>query len=345
MPKKSLQTNQTGDFRDKLKELFAKAQAKVQTQSEGTADYTDKRILKFKSGTKYRVRLLFYPGDKRDTPFINTYIHSYYDPQRKKYGSVICPTSEIAEGSAGFDSCPICTACNAFWNSAQMGDKEAEIMYRKFRSRAQNYAVVYVVSSTEQEEVSTGQFKIIKYGFEFARFFQQYIFGVPQRNMPQLEDDEIVGYKAFDLEAGYDLIISVGTKDTVINGEHVTFNDYNLKFANSVSAVNLTEEDIAEAFKELKFDEDFYKVSTKAELDEFFNTFINTGTEDLDTVQSKQSKPQKTIVNKASDEDEDVPYDFEDDSKKDKFNLDLDDDTDKEDSEFDDDWGDFEIPD
>ena len=236
-----------------LRDLFAKAQKNE--QSKVTTSHQDERFLVLKPGRRYRVRLLFSPTEKRSGPFIETKIHRNYNPNLRKYTKVLCPSSDYLEGYEGYKMCPVCQAAGKFYEKAQLGDANAQKMYNSIKRITENYAVVYVVQdSLEGEGNVAGKIKILKYGFDIQKVFDRFVMGKPVKGEPEIDPEEVIGYDAFDLENGRDLIISVGSKKV---GAQV-YPEYNASFSGKYSSVPLTEEEVADAVKKLRFDEDFF---------------------------------------------------------------------------------------
>lgn len=236
-----------------LRDLFAKAQKNE--QSKVAASYQDERFLVLKPGRRYRVRLLFSPTEKRSGPFIETKIHRNYNPNLRKYTKVLCPSSDYLEGYEGYKMCPVCQAAGKFYEKAQLGDANAQKMYNSIKRITENYAVVYVVQdSLEGEGNVAGKIKILKYGFDIQKVFDRFVMGKPVKGEPEIDPEEVIGYDAFDLENGRDLIISVGSKKV---GAQV-YPEYNASFSGKYSSVPLTEEEVVDAVKKLRFDEDFF---------------------------------------------------------------------------------------
>lgn len=236
-----------------LRDLFAKAQKNE--QSKVAASHQDERFLVLKPGRRYRVRLLFSPTEKRSGPFIETKIHRNYNPNLRKYTKVLCPSSDYLEGYEGYKMCPVCQAAGKFYEKSQLGDANAQKMYNSIKRITENYAVVYVVQdSLEGEGNVAGKIKILKYGFDIQKVFDRFVMGKPVKGEPEIDPEEVIGYDAFDLENGRDLIISVGSKKV---GAQV-YPEYNASFSGKYSSVPLTEEEVADAVKKLRFDEDFF---------------------------------------------------------------------------------------
>ena len=288
--------------KNKLKAIFKKAQTNAKARSAEIANEggrsIDDRFLQLKIGNTYHLRLLYLPVGKREKPFIELQVHRHFDPTTRRYTRVICPTSEHLLGSAGFDKCPVCRAMSDLWKAGQAGDKQAAEVYRQNRRTQENYAVVYVVKDSLTENSNAGQVKILKYGFEIAKFLNANCLGIAAKGDPEPDPDEVIGFEAFDLENGRNLVIKVGKKDVRgANGEIISFPAYSTAFSQKTSSIDLTEEDLPKVFKDLRFDESFFTEADDKALLDFYKNFVNPESE---------AAPEKS-----EEEEEDVPYEFE----------------------------------
>lgn len=285
--------------KSKLRAIFKKAQTNAKTAVEEGASRRarDERILDLKIGNSYRLRLLYYPTKTREKPFINLNIHRHYNPDTKEYLKVVCPTSEHIQGVQGFDTCPVCKALSDLWRRKQDGDQVAEKIYNDCRRTAENYAVVYVVKDSLTENSNAGKVKILRYGYQISDFLNMYCLGIPAKGQPAPDDEEVIGFEAFDLENGRDLIIKVGKKDVRASGRTIMFPSYETSFSAKTTSIPLTDDDLPGIFKELRFDEDFYK---------------DVDTDALNNFYKKCILAEDSNDDKSSDEDEeDVPYEDE----------------------------------
>lgn len=288
--------------KNKLKAIFKKAQTNAKARSAEIANEggrsIDDRFLQLKIGNTYHLRLLYLPVGKREKPFIELQVHRHFDPTTRRYTRVICPTSEHLLGSAGFDKCPVCRAMSDLWKAGQAGDKQAAEVYRQNRRTQENYAVVYVVKDSLTENSNAGQVKILKYGFEIAKFLNANCLGIAAKGDPEPDPDEVIGFEAFDLENGRNLVIKVGKKDVRgSNGEIISFPAYSTAFSQKTSSIDLTEEDLPKVFKDLRFDESFYTEADDKALLDFYKNFVNPESE--------------AAPAKSEEVEEDVPYEFE----------------------------------
>ena len=259
-----------------LRDLFNKAQKAEQTKS---SKFVDERLLKCQIGSSYKLRLLYCPSEERTSPFIEQRIHRNWNPNLKKYTRVVCPSSPYLDGYEGYKACPVCQAAASLYQKKQAGDANAKILYDTAKSITENYAVVYVVSdTTEGEANATGQIKIIKYGFDIQKILDMYVMGKEVKGSPKLDDDELVGFDAFELQNGRNLVITVSEKKV---GD-VRFPSYTASFSSRTSDIPLTQEDVEEAFAKLRFDEDFYVKADQKEISDFYKNFIQRGSLDVE---------------------------------------------------------------
>jgi len=239
---------------------------------------TDDSFIEFKSGNTYKLRLVFHipEGSKRKMPFINRYTHTFWDDTRpsNKLQEIVCPTSEYISDNAGFKECEVCGDTSKFYKEKEAGSTSAKALYETFRRKFNGFALAYVVSCPSNKEFE-GKVKIMRYGVTINRFLKKEVFGVDLTNNQMVIEDTI-GINAFKLEDGYDLVITVGSK----KADNREYNDYACSFARKATKVNITEAEIAEQVKALKFDDRFFTHSTKEEIFEFKKKYILGADED-----------------------------------------------------------------
>lgn len=332
------------------KSLFSQIQKKEQeaaTNSGVGQQFTDEYLLKPTKVGTLTVRLLWLPpikGVERDYPMINSYVHEFWDSTNKKFGRVICPTSQYMEGETinGFKSCPICSEMSKFYKKGQEGSESAKQMYKNFRRTCKGYIPVYIVNGMNaQGEDISGQIKILQYGKQFKDFFNSKIFGITSKNNSEdaepINPDDIIGLEAFmwynedenKIEvSGYDLIITTTSKSMNINGKNINMPQYSLDFGrkiktiDTINGIDLTSKAGVEFFKninnDINFDKDFLVKSTEAERQEFVTNFIikneaNDIEEDIPIKETKSSiKKTTTPVEKQTDEEPEEPEKTED---------------------------------
>lgn len=240
---------------------------KNQNQDENKSkSYADDRFISFVPDKSFRFRLLFYIDDtsKRKTPFIEQYIHAFYDKDTRSREVVICPTSEYIKGNFGFNQCSVCNNNKKLWKELSTGNKTSKELYDQVKRKFHGYALVYVVNDGANPE-NNGKVKLMHYGKDIKKFFKQEIIGDENSVDP-------VGSSAFSLESGYDLLISVALiKDP--NSDD-SYKEYTCKFAREKSAINIDVEKLEAEIKALNFDKDYYKITPTEQINEFFQKFV-----------------------------------------------------------------------
>jgi hypothetical protein len=264
---------------------------KKAVKDRNTSSFDDRHV-KMEIGKTYKFRLIA-PGlledDKTgnkmfpDIPdyFIEKYVHSVKDAS-DKWKVVTCPTTHLAK--SGFNKCPICKNNSDLYNSGSAEDKE---LYKKFQRRFYGYALVYVVNDPTKPE-NKGKMKILQFGVNVNKFLNKQIFGIVSKakgkeegetDGKEKEDEsaDIVGFDAFQIENGYDLIIEVTQ-----NGE---WPKYDCSFARKATTITIDSEKLEAEVKALNFDKELTK-SSDEELASFFNTYVleygKTETSDAD---------------------------------------------------------------
>lgn len=303
--------------KSKLLSMFKKAQNQAKVAAETVTKAVDERFLRLNIGSTYHLRLLYCPSKVRETPFINLETHRHYDPNTKTVQRVVCPTSKHIDGANGFNTCPICKACSDLWKRGQAGDAVAAQLYKENRRTPENYAVVYVVKDTSADNPQTGKIKILRYGFEINKFLNAECLGIAGKGQPEIDQDEIVGFEAFDLEEGRNLVIKVGKKDVMAGkgGKAISFPEYETSFSRSLSAVPVDIDDLPKIFEDLRFDE-LLHVSTPDELKQYYKSRILSKMGDdfeeapvqsvEENVPVKKVKTVTELLEEEEDEEEDV---------------------------------------
>lgn len=261
--------------------MFAKTlkqeQAKAKMSGESSGDsFKDPRFLDFQPNNSYTLRLLYWPNEKtgRAMAFIKQYKHTYYDKDNKKYYEVICPSSDYLDGNK--KHCPICAQADKLYAIKAAAEKSgkpsplAKELYDKFKRKAANYAVVYVVNDTSNPE-NNGTCKLMYYTYDLNRFIDMYVYGkggYDKEGQPvKIADELVLGYDAFDLKNGRNLIIQTSPKRV---GDKI-YNAYSPQFSPKYTAVNLTDEELPQIFNDLNFDADFYRPVDKEAQAEFLS--------------------------------------------------------------------------
>lgn len=266
-------SNKTGS---KYAAMFAKAFKQEQDKAaaarsrENNGDsFRDPRFVQFVGGNTYKFRLLYCPNTEtgRSAPIITQYTHTYYDRENKKYYSSICTSSNYLDGHT--KNCPICSLANRIWaignKAKQTGTPSllAEKLYRQYKRKLSTYAVVYVVNDSYNPD-NNGTCKIVRFGDTMTKFIDQYVFGKPVRDKngkeTQIDPDLVLGFDAFNIDNGRDLIITTTTKAfETAEGEQKIYCDYSAQFSPKYTSVDISEQELPAIFDDLNFDADFFK--------------------------------------------------------------------------------------
>lgn len=293
--------NQFGDFRKQIEE---------REQRETSGSFIDPRFIAFKPGNTYRFRLLFYLDEQnpaRKEPFIYQYVHSFWEADTKRKGHVVCPTSAYLKGKAGFNTCPVCVNnSRLFKDWKETHSKTSRALYDLFKRKYSGYGLAFVISDPSNAE-NNNKAKLFRFGSEITTFLKREIFGIIEKKNGSDGEGSVdaavdagldpVGSAAFDLEAGYDLIITVTSK---VDPEDPTrkYNNYSCKFAREKSNVKMDAAKLEAEIKALNFDKDFYTQSTQEEINTFFREFVMDD-DSSNASASTQIKP--SIENKIAD--------------------------------------------
>lgn len=302
---------------------FKTYKAKASDRAQKTTGYYDNRFVNLEPGKKYKLRLLWFDDespetnpDRRDSPFLETYIHSAKDDSGKRH-TVTCPTS-FDTSPAGFKSCKCCTNSSALYKSGQEGSKKDEELYSLYKRKFHGYALVYVVNDGSNAE-NNGQVKLMHYSIRAKKFFDAEIFGIEdtwkKNDTDEPVDEETgdeVGEGAFQLENGYDLIVNVKK-----NGQ---WNDYSYKFARNASTITIDEDAVEAQIQALGFDA--LRTRTPAnEIENFYtDVVLGNSTESalIDTVDDADSTSDDEISQLFNDDvkEEEETFKAEDNSEK-----------------------------
>lgn len=277
-------SNKTGS---KYAAMFAKAFKQEQDKAAAARNrdnkdsFKDPRFIEFVGGNTYKFRLLYCPNTEtgRSTPIITQYTHTYYDRENKKYYSSICPSSNYLDGHT--KNCPICSLANRIWaignKAKQAGTPSllAEKLYRQYKRKLSTYAVVYVVNDSYNPD-NNGTCKIVRFGDTMTKFIDQYVFGKPVRDKngkeTQIDPDLVLGFDAFNIDNGRDLIITTTTKAfETAEGEQKNYCDYSAQFSPKYTSIDISEQELPAIFDDLNFDADFFKAVDKNAQQEYIS--------------------------------------------------------------------------
>ncbi len=323
------------DLKKMLEEVRKSEVSKVekkQEKSEKTSFKKDERLLSLSSGNTYRMRLLYYvpKNSNRKSPFINKFVHSFWDDAAtdgNKSHWVTCPTSEYIDDLNGFKKCPICNANSKFYKD-YLDNKSttSKSLYDLFKRKFYGFALVYVVNDPTTPE-NNGQIKILKYTKTLNDYLKLKIFGIKKAEKGKIiildpDDESVIGSDAFDLKAGSDLIITVNQKEVKDGEKKIIYPDYSFEFSTrKLTPVPITIEDIEKAVKNLKFDEDFYSISSQFDLTSFYKKYVLKESIEEEEENEPEEKVE-TIIEQDDEEVEKTPNSKIDTSIDDDINID-----------------------
>jgi hypothetical protein len=250
-------------------EKFEQIKKKVEESQKKSGGWaTDDRQIVWEAGKTYKFRLLFYNNDNTDFdgPFVEKWTHGARNADGK-WKIITCPTTQYAK--SGFDKCPVCTINNKLYNSKVDSDYE---LYKQFRRKFNGYAVVYVVQD-QQNPDNEGHVKIIRFGVDIHRVLKERIYGVQQGDQ-ELDEELYVGFDAFKLEDGKNLIVRVGKQ-----GEWLK---YDVQFSGTPTSIEVDEQQMNAEIEALKFGEDIREESEE-KLQEFYEACVLQHVGDEDT--------------------------------------------------------------
>ena len=315
-------SNKTGS---KYAAMFAKAfkqeqdkAAAARSRENNKDSFKDPRFIEFVGGNTYKFRLLYCPNTEtgRSTPIITQYTHTYYDRENKKYYSSICTSSNYLDGHT--KNCPICSLANRIWaignKAKQAGTPSllAEKLYRQYKRKLSTYAVVYVVNDSYNPD-NNGTCKIVRFGDTMTKFIDQYVFGKPVRDKngkeTQIDPDLVLGFDAFNIDNGRDLIITTTTKSfETADGEQKNYCDYSAQFSPKYTSVDISEQELPAIFDDLNFDADFFKPVDKNAQQEYISVMTQQDilAKDLGNnvdIFEDESSAKKTVASDIFEED------------------------------------------
>lgn len=271
----------------------------------------DDRNVDLKPGTTFRGRLLYTenPDTNRTNPFIERWVHNIRKDDRYFY--VVCPKTT----GKSTKTCPICQNNRKLWDSAAKGSQTDKKLYDLHKTRLHGKALIFVINDPVHPEYN-GHVKFLRYGKTERKFFNREIYGVVDefdREKEKKINDEVdvaaeldnVGFDAFRIKGGFDLIITTTKKGQ--------YNDYEYKFARKASDIEISAEQLNKEIEELKFDDETLS-STSQELDEYYkNHVLDMGTiSEVETETKSEIQETKNLVDEILG-DEDLEYEKKDD--------------------------------
>lgn len=253
------------------KAVFEAQAKKVKEQKQQRSRNTN--ILSFEIGNTYRLRLLYYTDEAAGitSPFLKSYYHSYREDEQSQWSSVTCPTT--FDPTNGFKDCCICKNNSELYKTGVPSDYE---IYKKFKRKFFGYCLVWVVSDPTTP-ANNNTVKIFRYGDDIDKYLNKQIFNIdpPVRKNKNKDkkaetsataaivnnNDDIVGFDAFKLEDGYDMIIEVNQKGD--------WPDYACSFARKPTTINVDLSKLEAETKTLGFEKILSKSSPEA-IEAFF---------------------------------------------------------------------------
>ena len=267
-------------------------QAIAEAEKKGKgSNFNNPFQIKMEAGKSYRLRLLFDESDKRTGPFVEKYVHGGKDSQ-DKWRSVTCPTTHKP---TAYSECPICTHNNKLYKSFESTgmerDKQLLDMYkRKFNG----FALCYVVSDPTTPE-NNGHVRYFRFSIFQKKWLKRKIDGIIDTY--KMTEEEIasananldpVGYQAFDLDNGYDLIVSVGTQGKFLSYDY-DFARQATVAKNIVTGDKYNIELLETELKEIDFDQHITS-SSEEDLNNFYRTVI------LDSDETDELSPESGVA-------------------------------------------------
>jgi len=270
----------------KLFEQSRKKQVAQITASSEKKNFSNENFIDFKPGNTYSFRLIYYvpKGRAYTDPFAINYIHRI--KLERGASEIMCPTSNHIDGQNGFKKCKVCEAVSSFYKEGQAGSGSSKDLYSTFRRRFHGYAMVYVVKDPLKPE-NDGTVKLIHFNTDMYAWLMREIYGIDVKSKKELVlAEEPIGAKAFDLDDGYNFIVTVSQKDK--------YNAYACGWSKRTSAITVTEDTIAKAYDELNF-EFYLRNSTQSEIESFYNQHVvrETVVSDMkkETAKVEEAKP------------------------------------------------------
>ncbi len=287
------------------------------------SNFNNPNQIKFEAGKTYRLRLLFDESEKRkDSPFVNKYVHGGKNAQGK-WRTVTCPTTH---GPNNYDKCPTCTHNNKLYNSwKETGMERDKELYDMYKRKFNGFALAFVVNDPTTTD-NNGHAKYFRFSIRQKRWLEREIYGIvssfvnDEEKEKESSDFDTVGFDAFDLDNGYDLIISVTKQGEYLN--------YDYKFARKATAIDCDIETLEAEIVEIDFDKNITS-SSDEDLQNFYRTVV-ISSDEVDDIPTSEN---------GGIESEDIPVDeIEDVNEKDNS-----DDSSEDSSDDDDVLGDDDI--
>ncbi|MCH6559549.1 hypothetical protein IH799_04230, partial [candidate division KSB1 bacterium] len=208
---------------------------------------------------------------------------------------------------------PTCTHNNKLYNSwKDTGMERDKTLYDMYKRKFNGFALCYVIADQSTPE-NNGHAKYFRFSIRQHRWLQREIHGIMSTyaNDEEQTDDsfEKVGFDAFDLDNGYDLIISVSKQGDYLN--------YDYKFARKATAIDCDIEALEAEITEIDFDINITS-STDEDAHNFYRTVVLSSDEIDDIPRQDGVASEEIPVDDIKDVNEDdSSSDSSDDSSED----------------------------
>jgi hypothetical protein len=277
---------------------FKKMQAQVVEgiiAPSGSSFYKD--MIKFNEpGKTYRFRLIYTtePEYNRTTPFIEVWRHTIKDSAGRTSGCVCPKTFGIPKY---WEVCPCCDIGSSYYQEFQKtGDPAMKQLSGQMRSMLRGYALVYVIADPITP-ANNGTVKKIFFDGRGKKFFDLEINGITtekdeKTKKPIISNDRL-GFDAFDLEKGYDLIVVTETADRFVNCKY--------SFARKATSIieNMTQADLNNVNKmieDMEFDSLLNVKYVEGEAIEFYNKYVAKKADTTTPIQSLGKSVSQTVI-------------------------------------------------
>lgn len=273
----------------------------------------------------YRFRLLAFKSAKSDRtdPFISKYIHQVWfegEDGKRHSEAITCPVSPYVKEKWNGDpmnDCPICRFANAnfiAWKQSNWKDKEAARKNREFGRKFEVLIPVYVISDPVYEQ-NNGHMRV--FAFNDKEQYKTFIKLIREKSQ---EGCVFNGQNAFDFYIKFkttEEVLRKGQPNEFIWRHAVLDRMGFTTKAYDIPAIT------KEAVDDFPFDETFYLINTKSELQDFYDRHIKISNDDIpdedeiEVAPPKQTSKQQTIevpkmdLSKELDDLNDIPDEAE----------------------------------
>ena len=231
----------------------------------------------------YRFRLLAFrsPKSDRTEPFIQKFIHQVWfegDDGKRHSEAITCPVSPYVKEKWNGDpmnDCPICRFANSnfvAWKQSNWKDKEAGRKNREYGRKFEALIPVYVINDPIYEQ-NNGHFKV--FAFYDKDQYKTFIKLIREKSQ---EGCVFNGGESFDFYIKYKTVEEVLRKGqpNEFVWKHAVLDRMGFTTkAYPIPAIT------KEAVDEFPFDETFYLINTKSELQDFYDRHIKVSNDDI----------------------------------------------------------------